>query len=77
MRAKSSLFAKSPFTTGRTSLRLRNTLASRSNRNYAFRWFLSGPWQEKQRSAKIGRTSRLNSITSGNGFAEFGVHAAR
>ena len=33
----------------------------RSSRKSALRAALSGPWQAKQFSARIGRTSRLNS----------------
>ncbi len=37
-----------------------------SSRRSALRLFLSGPWQAKQLSARIGRTSRLNSMVFGS-----------
>src|SRR5262245_53119070 len=44
----------------------------KSSRNSPWRAFLSGPWQWKHVSDRIGRTSRLNSI-----FAGIGRSAAR
>ena len=35
-------------------------LSTRSKRNSAWSWSLSGPWQAKHLSARIGRMSRLN-----------------
>src|SRR5437660_6248298 len=55
MRFTSSLLSGLPGTIASFS----SAASRRSRRNFALRWFLSGPWQAKQFSERIGRMSRL------------------
>ena len=69
MRFSNSLFFTSPGTTATAPLAASPlALFSTSSRSFAFSLPLSGPWQAKQFSLKIGRTSRLN-CTSAAGAA--------
>src|SRR5262249_27407608 len=67
MRRNSSLLPGSPGTRIFLPSRSPKGPSSVSRRRSALRWFLSGPWQAKQLSARMGRTSRLNSTTFGSG----------
>jgi len=64
------LLSGSPGTIGRRPVRVGLVASSRMSRRIsAFRAFLSGPWQRKQVSDMIGRTSRLKLTRSGSAAA--------